>query len=301
MPYPSYFYADYIPLPLPEGHRFPADKYQLTRLALQQQLALGDSHFIPSPLATREELLTTHCADYIHDVFSGGLDSRQQKRIGFPWSPEFVKRVRASTGGTLAAAREALSEGYSAQLAGGTHHAHYDFGSGYCVFNDFAVTANVLLKEQLVNRIAIVDLDVHQGDGNASLLADNPDVFVFSMHGAKNFPSRKHQSDIDIELPDGCCDGDYLDHLARALPLVRQFMPDLILYQAGVDGLGGDRLGRLQLTHQGLIARDESVFTLASEIDVPIVHVLGGGYGEPIHATITAYVNTFKVALNMFR
>ena len=262
------------------------------------ELSLPETSFIPSPLATREQLLTTHCPNYVEQIISGSLPARAQKRIGFPWSPDFARRSLASTGGTLAAARQALAHGYGAQLAGGTHHAHRDFGSGYCVFNDFAVAANVLLAEGQVQRIAIIDLDVHQGDGNASLLADNPNVLVLSMHGEKNFPSRKSASDIDLALPDHCADGDYLKALQNTLPLIARFMPDLILYQAGVDGLACDRLGRLALTHQGLMARDEQVFQLAKSQEIPIVQVLGGGYSHPIDATVQAYVNTFRVALS---
>lgn len=294
------FYADYIPLPLPEGHRFPADKYVKTRDALKTALQLDDNAFQRSPMIDKSALLTTHCPNYIEGIFSGSLEPRAQKRIGFPWSPDFVERSLASTGGTLAAARHALQCGYGAQLAGGTHHAHRDFGGGYCVFNDFAVTANVLLKENSIHRIAIIDLDVHHGDGNASLLADNPNVLVFSMHGAKNYPSKKPDSDIDIALPDGCDDDHYLQALEKALPLVAQFMPDLILYQAGVDALKEDTLGRLNLTHQGLLERDSRVFALAKRYATPIVHVLGGGYSKPIETTVAAYTNTFLAAAEIF-
>ncbi|MCG8673004.1 MAG: histone deacetylase [Pseudomonadales bacterium] len=268
----------------------------LTREGLMEIFSLTSDSFIPSPLATKEELLTTHCPIYVDHVFNGTLDDRAQKRIGFPWSKELVKRVRASTGGTLAAARVALETGYGAQLAGGTHHAHYDFGSGYCVFNDFAVAINVLRAEQKIKRAAIIDLDVHQGDGNAALLADNPDVLVFSMHGAKNFPSRKHPSDIDIELADGCDDNGYLSQLALVLPHIEQFMPEIIFYQAGVDVLATDRLGRLALTTKGLAQRDHQVFSMAQRMRVPIVQVLGGGYGEPLSTTIEGYLTTFQVA-----
>ena len=294
------YYADYITLPLPANHRFPADKYEKTRTALIHDLGLPESGFVRTPLATREELLTTHAAHYIDAVFNGTLPDRAQKRIGFPWSPDFVRRSLASTGGTLAAARQALKYGYGAQLAGGTHHAHHDFGSGYCVFNDFAVTTNVLLAEGAVKRVAIIDLDVHHGDGNASLLADNPAVLVLSLHGEKNFPSRKPPSDIDIGLPDQCNDTTYLGALEKALPLVAHFLPDLILYQAGVDGLDCDSLGRLALTHEGLETRDRRVFALAHEHNIPLVQVLGGGYSRPIDQTVMAYRNSFRIALSFY-
>ena len=290
------YFADHVPLPLPEGHRFPADKYEKTRLSLMEAKFFQESQFLPSPLISKDDLKSVHDPDYIEAVFQGDLSSLAQKKIGFPWSEDLVNRCRASTGGPLAAARQALNTGYGAQLAGGTHHAHRDFGAGYCVFNDFAVTADVLLREQLVRRIAVIDLDVHHGDGNASMMTGIPEIFVFSMHGAKNYPSKKPASDLDIALDDDTSDQQYLRHLEEAILAVGSFQPDLILYQGGVDPLIDDRLGRLKLSFAGLKRRDELVFTFAKEFSIPIAHVLGGGYSRPIGAPVTAYTNTFLAA-----
>jgi len=297
---PQLFYADYIDLPLPSNHRFPADKYQLTRHQLQLAMDLSEADFTPSPQVSKEDLLMVHAEDYVDAVFTGTLDKRAQNKIGFPWSDGLVKRCLASTGGTYHAALGALSRQYGAQLAGGTHHAHYDFGAGYCVFNDFAVTVAKLRSQRLVTRVAIIDLDVHHGDGNASLLASDPNTFVFSMHGAKNYPSKKPASDLDIALEDNTGDEVFCQRLESAMPQIQEFNADIILYQAGVDALHEDKLGRLSLSHEGLIRRDELVFSFARNRSIPIVHVLGGGYCQPIDATIEAYINTFKVAFKVF-
>ena len=294
------FYADHVHLPLPEGHRFPSDKYKKTRHSLMSRFNLPDSMFLPSPLADFEELLEVHDANYVRQIFSGDLTSKEQKKIGFPWSEGLVNRVRASTGGTFAAAQQALSLGYGAQLAGGTHHAHYDYGAGYCVFNDFAYTFHMARKQNLVKKVAIIDLDVHHGDGNATLLADHPDCFILNMFGEKNYPSKKPDSDLDVPLEDHINDDKFLHILERVLPEVVNFEPDLILYQAGVDGLMADKLGRLDLSFAGLIKRDELVFDLAKSYEIPIVHVLGGGYCRPIDDTVEAYCNTFEVGLTSF-
>ena len=211
-----------------------------------------------------------------------------------------MNRVRASTGGTFAAAKQAMEMGYGAQLAGGTHHAHFDFGAGYCVFNDFAYTAHMLRENNLAQKIAVIDLDVHHGDGNASLLADKSFCFVLNMFGEKNYPLKKPDSDLDVALKDHTSDSEFLALLEQVLPEVISFDPDIILYQAGVDGLVKDRLGRLDLTFEGLKARDELVFNLAKAYEIPIVHVLGGGYSRPIDDTVTAYSNTFEKALECF-
>ncbi len=297
---PNLFYADYIELPLPKEHSFPADKYRLTREKIKKDLSLTDEDFSPSPLASREDLLLVHDTEYVDAVINGSLDASAQRRIGFPWSPGLVRRCLASTGGTYHAALDALKNGYGAQLAGGTHHAHYDFGAGYCVFNDFAVTVAKLRKEGFVKKAAIIDLDVHHGDGNASLMSSDPDTFVFSMHGAKNYPSRKPSSDLDIALENGAEDREFCKQLEKALRRVAGFKPEIILYQAGVDALHEDTLGYLSLTHQGLQARDRLVFEFAISSNIPIVHVLGGGYGNPLSATIQAYTNTFQIAFELY-
>jgi len=204
-------------------------------------------------------------------------------------------------GGAVAAAEAALEFGLSGQLAGGTHHAHRDFGAGYCVFNDFAIAALKVLAEGWARRVAIVDLDVHQGDGNAAILAGHPDVFVFSMQGAKNFPHHRVASDLDVDLPDGTGDDAYLRALADHLPAVFDFRPDLVLYQAGVDPLAEDRLGRLALTLDGLAKRDRLVLTECRSRGIPVSLGLGGGYADPIDLSVQAYANTYAVAREVHR
>ena len=289
------YYADHYPLPLPAEHRFPKDKYKLTRTALLE-VDFSVDKFAVSPLISRLDLESVHCPNYVERVFNGQLTPKEQRRIGFPWSKELVLRCRASTGGTLAAGRDALETGYGAQLAGGTHHAHYDFGAGFCVFNDFAVAATVLIKEQLVERVAILDLDVHQGDGNATMLSLRNDVLVVSLHGAKNYPAKKPPSDFDFPLPDQSGDETFLTALTEALEHIAAFGPDLLLYQAGVDSLAEDRLGRLRLSMNGLRQRDQQVFEFVRTTRMPCVHVLGGGYATPIELSVAAYVQTFEVA-----
>jgi acetoin utilization deacetylase AcuC-like enzyme len=217
-----------------------------------------------------------------------------------PWSETLALRSRATVGGSLAAARQALRDGVSGQLAGGTHHAHRDFGSGYCVFNDLATTALALLAEGRIRRLAIVDLDVHQGDGNAAILAGNPDAFVLSVHAAKNFPFRKVASTLDIGLPDGTGDGAYLTAVADGLAAVASFRPELVLYLSGADPLASDTLGRLALTFEGLKARDRLVFEMCRRRDIPVSIAIGGGYADPISDTVEAYANTFRVASEIF-
>ncbi|MFP4003936.1 MAG: histone deacetylase, partial [Alphaproteobacteria bacterium] len=199
-------------------------------------------------------------------------------------------------GGAVAAAEAALETGLSGQLAGGTHHAHREFGAGFCVYNDVAAAALWAVGTARAARVAIIDLDVHQGDGNAAILKDTDEVFVFSMHGEKNFPFRKQESDLDVALPDHTEDDAYLRALAEYLPAVLAFRPDLVLYQAGVDPLAEDRLGRLALTHRGLMERDEMVLSACARAGIPVSMAIGGGYAEPIEASVAAYVNTYRVA-----
>lgn len=296
-----FFYPDIDDLPLPAGHRFPATKYRLLRDAIVDEAILPAGALAPSPLASREELLRAHAADYVDAVLDGTLAADIVRRIGLPWSPILARRSRLTVGGSLAAARSALEVGISGQLAGGTHHAHRTFGSGYCVFNDLAVAALTLLDEGLADRIAILDVDVHQGDGNAAILGPDARAFVVSLHGAKNFPFRRVPSDLDVELPDGTQDRAYLDALADAMPAIEAFRPDLVLYLSGVDPLREDRLGRLDLTHEGLAERDRFVFEYCRRRGWPVAIAIGGGYADPIADTVTAYANTFRVAREVFR
>jgi acetoin utilization deacetylase AcuC-like enzyme len=293
------FYSDHFDLNLPPGHRFPGTKYGMLRRKLIEERILDEASLAPSPFATAEEIGVAHDPDYVESVRAGTIGASAMRRIGFPWSEHIWRRSRATMGGALAAARAALEDGVSGQLAGGTHHAHYAFGAGYCVFNDFAIAALTLLAERRVERIAIVDLDVHQGDGNAAILAGREDIFIFSMHGAKNFPFRKEKSTLDVELPDGAEDDAYLRALSDHLPAVWAFRPDLVLYQAGVDPLKEDRLGRMALTYRGLMERDRIVLEGANSRGIPVSIAIGGGYAQPIEASVEAYAKTWRVARSL--
>ena len=297
----KFFYSDTFNLPLPTGHRFPGGKYTKLRERLLHERVLRSEQLHRSPLAATDDLHRAHAEAYVTQFETGSLDREAMRRIGFPWSEHLVRRARATVGGAVAAARAALDEGLSGQLAGGTHHAHRDFGSGYCVYNDQAVAALRALASGWVERVAIIDLDVHQGDGSAAILTGNPAVFVFSMHGEKNFPFRKSTSDLDIALPDDTDDAAYLEALEEHLPSVFAFEPELVLYQAGVDPLREDRLGRMALTYAGLKARDDMVFRACLLHGVPVSMALGGGYCDPIDASVEAYANTYRAAKAVYR
>lgn len=296
----QFFYSDTFNIPLPEKHRFPGQKYKILRERLVSENILKPEHLIESPLANYEELLSAHSPDYIKSFETGRLNASEMRRIGFPWSEFLVKRTKATVGGALASARSALKNGISGQLAGGTHHAHYDFGSGYCIFNDFAVVAKHFTSTGVVQKVAVIDLDVHQGDGNSSILKSDSNIFVFSMHGAKNFPFRKYESDLDIELQDNCSDEEYLDKLNLGLIKIKEFKPDLILYQAGVDVLKYDKLGRLNISFEGLFKRDLTVFNFAKAVSCPVSMAIGGGYSEPIEKSIDGYIITYKAAKEIY-
>lgn len=296
----QFFYPDTPDLPLPPGHRFPAGKYAMLRDLIRREGTLGNALLTPSPAVTPADLTRAHDADYVSAVLNGTLSAGIQRRIGLPWSETLVARSLATTGGSLAAARSALRNGLSGQLAGGTHHAHRDFGSGYCVFNDLAVAALTLLAEGDISRIAIVDLDVHQGDGNAAILSGNAAMFVLSIHGEKNFPFRKVPSTLDVGLADGTGDADYIRALAGALERVADFRPELILYLSGVDPLASDKLGRLSLTFDGLEERDRMVFQFCRRRGIPVSIAIGGGYADPITESVHAYASTFRVAREVF-
>ena len=297
---PRFFYPDTPELPLPDKHRFPISKYRLLKDKVMTEGILGRGTLTPSPIASVAELARAHAPDYIGAVLNGTLSRTAQRRIGLPWSGTLARRSRATVGGSLAAAREALETGISGQLAGGTHHAHHDFGSGYCVFNDLAVASLALLDEGRAVRIAILDLDVHQGDGNAAMLTPLPEMFVASLHGDRNFPFTKQISDLDIALPDGTNDVAYLDAVEEAMTAVCAFKPDLLLYLAGVDPLDVDSLGRLMISANGLRRRDERVFSGCRSAGLPVAFVAGGGYAKPIEATVNAYATTCDVVRRVY-
>jgi len=242
------YYNDHYVVPLPATHPFPMMKYKILRDQLISSGIIHTNQLRVPALATRDQLLLVHADDYIERVFSGTLSTEEVRRLGFPWSPELVLRARASVGGTIAAARSAFEHGISGSLAGGTHHAHHDFGSGFCVFNDIAVAIKLLQSEELIHKALVIDLDVHQGDGTAEIFRDTPNVFTFSVHSAKNFPGHKAAGDLDIGLDDAIEDAEYLRALEVSLKRVLECSdPDMIFYQAGVDALGSDKWGRFKL------------------------------------------------------
>jgi acetoin utilization deacetylase AcuC-like enzyme len=296
-----FFFPAIEELPLPVGHRFPAGKYRLLKAAVEREEILPPASLTPSPPAEPLDLLRAHGAAYVGAMLDGSVAPDIVRRIGLPWSETLIRRSCATVGGALAAARSALAHGVAGQLAGGTHHAHRDFGSGFCVFNDLAVAALTLLEERAVDRIAVLDLDVHQGDGNAAILGDRPSVFVASLHGAKNFPFRRVPSDIDVDLPDGTEDAAYHRALLDVLPAVAAFRPDLMLYLSGADPLRQDRLGRLSLSFEGLAERDRLVFEFCRRRGLPVSIAIGGGYADPIADSVRAYANTFRTAREVFR
>jgi acetoin utilization deacetylase AcuC-like enzyme len=314
------FYADQFELPLPLGHRFPMRKYRLLRDWLAEhlpQVQLG----VAQP-ATDGELALCHTPGYIQGISTGSIDPKVMREIGFPWSLAMAERARRSVGASVAAARCSLGlahaisrtpsggqiqpktkpQGLAANLAGGTHHSYADKGGGFCVFNDFAVTARLMQAEwarqhRAPLQVAIIDLDVHQGNGTASIFKNDASVFTLSVHGAKNFPFRKEASDLDVDLPDGCQDADYLHALELALDeLERRFKPGLVLYLAGADPHEGDRLGRLKLTYDGLEARDRRVMDWCWQRRIPLAFAMGGGYGTELGTTLRVQQGTYRVA-----
>jgi acetoin utilization deacetylase AcuC-like enzyme len=298
------FYSDTFVLPLPEHHRFPMSKYRLLRERLIDAGILApDDLQIPGAIAW-EDLRLVHDAAYVDAVRSGTLPPEAQRRIGFPWSEMMVERSRRSVGATLAAARQALdgARNVAANLAGGTHHAFRDRGEGYCVFNDVAVAATVLLCEGTIARAAVVDCDVHQGNGTAAIFRHEPAVFTFSLHGARNFPFRKEVSDLDVTFEDGAGDEEYLAALAEHLPRVLDaHRPDLVFYLAGADPYEGDRLGRLKLTIDGLRTRDRMVFDACRARELPVAVAMSGGYAVDVEAIVTIHANTIAEAVRSER
>ena len=300
------FYSDQFVLPLPEGHRFPMAKYRMLRDRIAAELPAV--RLIEAPAATEGELALVHTPAYVDSILQGTAEPPVLREIGFPWSPAMAERALRSVGATVAAARVALREGLAANLAGGTHHAYSHKGGGFCVFNDLAVAARVVQaewgRERGANggprpplRVAVIDLDVHQGNGTASIFRTDDSVFTLSMHGDKNFPFRKEDSDLDIPLPDGCADADYLSTLEHALQeLEGRFTPGLVFFLAGADPHEGDRLGRLKISADGLEARDRRVLDWCWQRRIPAVITMGGGYGVNLQDTVNVQLTTYRVA-----
>ncbi len=302
------YYATQFVLPLPTGHRFPMEKYRLLRERVAAELpGIRLEQALP---ASEGELALAHTPSYIDAVLQGHLSATQQREIGFPWSERMAERACRSVGATIQAARAALRHGVAANLAGGTHHATAEKGGGYCVFNDAAVAARLMQAEwhrlhRRLLRVAVVDLDVHQGNGTASIFSDDSTVFTLSMHGAKNFPFRKEPGDLDVDLPDGCTDEAYLQALDDALATLwsrhTDGPPGLIFFLAGADPHEGDRLGRLKLTTEGLAERDRRVLAWARERRIPVAMSMAGGYGRDMATTVQVQMNTLGLALESWR
>jgi acetoin utilization deacetylase AcuC-like enzyme len=295
------FHSNQYVIELPDGHKFPIIKYAKIRQRLITEGTLAEGSISEPALANREEILLVHTADY-HDRFiEGQLTAREVRRLGLPWSASLVRRSRFSVAGTMAAAHTALNEGASANLGGGTHHAFADHGEGFCVFNDIAIAINLLRAEGAIYRAAVIDCDVHQGNGTAAIFANEPEVFTLSLHGEKNYPLIKQQSTIDVAFADGTEDDEYLYLLEENLaPVLERFRPDIVFYQAGVDPLHKDRLGRLALTAEGLMRRDAMVFNACRARSLPCVITLGGGYAKNVDDTVEAHCNTIRTACEIF-
>ena len=290
------FYTDHFVLPLPAGHRFPMEKYSRLRDLVGSHAGI---ELVEAPSATDTQILYAHDPSYLIKVIEGTLSAQEQREIGFPWSSQMVERSRRSAGATVAAAKTAIQEGIAANLAGGTHHAYRDTGSGFCVFNDSAIAARTLQKE--INpslKVAVIDLDVHQGNGTAAILQNDDSIFTLSIHGENNFPFKKEQSDLDVGLADGCNDEIYLHSLSTALDqLDSRFKADCLIFLAGADPHEGDRLGRLNISKDGMRLRDEMVFQYALDRQLPIAFSMAGGYGKEIESTVDIHFQTIKIAL----
>lgn len=294
------FYTPRYYAPIGEGHIFPIRKFELVHDKLLAEGTLQLDQLIePSP-ASIEDVRLVHTEDYVSRLCNGTLTPKEIRRLGLPWSESLVRRSFYAVGGTIGAALAALVEGYSSNLAGGTHHSFSDRGEGFCVLNDVAIAVRTLRARSFIRRAAIVDCDVHQGNGTAAIFADDDSTFTFSMHGANNYPLFKTQSSLDVELADGTSDDDYLDCLANKLPAVFAHDPEIVLYLAGADPYEGDKLGRLAVSLQGLRHRDALVLRQCYEREVPIATVMSGGYGKDIDDTIEIHCNTIRVVKEIF-
>lgn len=291
------YYCDHFVLPLPAGHRFPMQKYALLRAFVQESRIVPQERLLVPEPATDEQILRAHLPEYLTKVQTGSLTDREIRRIGFPWSSQMVERSRRSSGGTIAACRSALRDGIAVNLAGGTHHAAADHGEGFCVFNDSVIAARAVQAERLARRVLVIDCDVHQGNGTASITHGDPTIFTFSIHGERNFPFRKFPSDLDIGLEDNTGDRAYLDllevGLERALALSHA---DFAIYLAGADPYIGDRLGHLALSMDGLAARDRLVLEMCHDAGLPCAVVMAGGYARNVEDIARIHLQTVRIA-----
>jgi acetoin utilization deacetylase AcuC-like enzyme len=287
------FFSDHFVLPLPQGHRFPMEKYRLLRERIAEY---ADITLAVPEAATSQALERVHTTDYVARVTQGELTREEIRRIGFPWSRALVERSRRSVGGTLAAGGAALEDGVSVNLAGGTHHAFVDHGEGFCVFNDVAVAIRTLQATVELNRCAVLDLDVHQGNGTATIFAEDDTVFTLSVHGANNFPFRKEQSDLDIELTDRASDADFLESVSIGVKQALSHGADLAFFIAGADPFEGDRLGRLSVSKDGMAERDSIVFEACERAGIPVAVVMSGGYAHDVTDTVDIHESTIRIA-----
>ncbi len=294
------FYSDHFVLPLPEGHRFPMVKYSMLRERVAESGVCGAGELrVAEPVSDRE-ILRAHHPDYLERVVSGTLTEKEIRRIGFPWSPRMVERSRRASGGTLGACLAALEDGLAANLAGGTHHAFADRGEGYCVLNDSAIAARAVQDAGLVERVLVVDTDVHQGNGTAAILREDPSIFTFSIHGAKNFPFHKEESDLDAALPDGADDTEFLTALEAGLEAALDAAEaQLAIYLAGADPFVDDRLGRLAVTKRGLAERDRLVLEACRDRGIPVALTMAGGYARNVEDTVDVHFQSVRRAADL--
>ena len=294
------FYSDQFVLPLPEGHRFPMVKYSMLRERVAEAGIAGDGELRVPRAVTDEEILRAHNPSYLRRVAGGRLDRKEVRRIGFPWSERMVERSRRASGGTVGACLAALDEGFATNLAGGTHHAFADRGEGFCVFNDSAIAARAMQLQGLVERVVVVDTDVHQGNGTAAILRGDPSIFTLSIHGAKNFPFNKEQSDLDLPLPDGADDGAFLETLEAGLEhALDKADAELAIYLAGADPFEGDRLGRLSVSKEALAERDRMVLGACRERGTPVAMTMAGGYAREISHTVDIHLRSIMTAAEL--
>lgn len=294
------FYSDHFVLPLPADHRFPMSKYARLRERVVAAGLVPSENLLVPEAATDQEILRAHDPDYLERVKNGQMTDKEMRRIGFPWSSQMVERSRRSSGATMAACRAALEDGIAVNLAGGTHHAFRDHGEGYCVFNDSAVAARAMQVEGRASRLVILDCDVHQGNGTASIFANDPTIFTFSIHGARNYPFHKEHSDLDIELDDGTEDFAYLEALGNGVRQALHYAyADLAIYLAGADPYQEDRLGRLKITMQGLARRDRLVLGLCQEWGIPVAISMAGGYAAQVEDIVAIHFQTVSIAAEM--
>lgn len=294
-------YADIYDHPLPEGHRFPMQKYSLLPEQLKYEGTATNENFFEPELASIEDVLRVHDKEYVQNLISCQLSKKEERKLGFPLTKPLVSREFKILGGTIQNTQYAIQYGCSLNIAGGTHHAFVDRGEGFCLLNDIAVAAEYLLHNNMAKQILVIDLDVHQGNGTAAIFKNRKEVFTFSMHGEKNYPLQKETSSLDIELEDGTGDAEYLEKLTFYLKdLFSRINPDFVFFQSGVDVLSTDKLGRLGLSIKGCLVRDEKVFDTCRSANVPVAVSMGGGYSKDLKTIVEAHANTYRVAREVF-